>query len=450
MTDRAPNEIKITIEADPRLNPLSPDFDRDLYLSYMKEYQGKAPELRNLVKERIVDIITGRIAGDPDAGAAYHERIAEIRQEIQEAAENATAAIYETVVAKIENAPQQLALDGFPAAQAEFEAALDNVLETGQGQEQIESALQSIRLPAEIVRPGDKLTRRFFQNKLPINQEVLVKSGPDLTTGRGKNKTTQAMAPRVTISLLDLPPNISIAREPSLWDDTIFSLVNSMIAAGNTVITPDSVYRAYLNNPDAAPSEERRAEIDASLLRMMSTLMSIDTTGAMDEVYHVHMRTTETVINATRYEVELENQFGTYKTTAYRVNKVPILQRYADALNQVQRFSPKEFNTPVNKTTEIIMLQSALLDRIHSIPYTSNVIKYEWLFSVCKTFDGLTAEQTKKKRYRLRKYIHAMLNYWTETGTIKGWEEESQGRTATGIIITAPRKALAAADTNDD
>ena len=444
MTDSAPNEIKITIEADPRLNPLSPDFDRDLYLSYMKEYQGKAPELRNLVKERIIDIITGRIAGDPDAGAAYHERIAEIRQEIQEAAENATAAIYETVVAKIENAPQQLALDGFPAAQAEFEAALDNVLETGQGQEQIESALQSIRLPAEIVRPGDKLTRRFFQKKMPINQEVLVRSGPDLTTGRGKNKTTQAMAPRVTISLLKLPPNISISREPSLWDDTVHTLVNSLFADGTNIITPDAIYRAYLNDPTAAPSEERRAEIEESLLRMMSTLVSIDTSGAMDTAYHINMNITENLISATRLEAEITNQFGTHKITAYKIKSKPLLMRYAETMNQVQRFSPKEFNTPVNKTTEIIMLQSALLDRIHSIPFTSNVIKYDSLFEVCNTFAGLTEDQAKRKKNNLRKYIHKMLNYWTETGTIKGWKEERQGRTVTGIVIITPQKALSA------
>lgn len=442
--DNKPTVIKISVpEYDPKLDPESTEFDRSAYVEMLKA--GLAPDLREKVKSRLEDVLHSMVtlyAQDADAAGG------EYQTQITQAAEQAASALYAPILDELQNAPQQLAIDGFQMPQNEFENALDRVIETEQGKEQLEMALQSIHLPDKIAHNSDKVSRKFFRNLLPPDTEITVDSGPEIPIGTGSRKTLEKMESHVEISLLELPDNISISRDPSLWDDVVHSLAGSLYENGNTIITPDSIYRAYLKDPAAAPTEERRKEIDESMLRMMSMLMTIRTNKAMEAAYGISMNVTENVISATRIEAEITNQYGTHKIIAYKLKTKPLLFRYADSINQVQRFLPEVFNTPINKTTEIIVLQSALLDTIEQIKAgtRSNHILYDTLFGDCKTFYGLSNEQAKRKKSVMRRHIHKMLDYWKSKGVIKDWSEIMKGRSATGLIIKYHKKALQQAE----
>lgn len=437
---------------DPRTNPNSPDFDPEYFKAYSAAWQEKAPELYSLVKGRLFDIMKGLFtdpedspAADPERREEYERQLAEIRQAIREAADAAAPAIYETVVNEIETAPQQLSLDGFQTAEIEFESAIDRALETEKAREQIVMALQSINQPTEIVRPTPRLLNMFFSNQIPADGQFYpVRSGPKIPTGKGKSET---IAPDVAYSLLNLPPNISISRDLAPFDDIVHTAVTSLYEAGNRVLTPDSIYRTFTGDVHSLATEDTRNMIEESLLRMMTAWMDIKPTVSMDIAYNMRLtRLTGPVIQAERIEVEVRNQFGTHKVPTYVIDKQPLLYRYANALNQIKRFPPMEFNTPVNKTTDIIILQSAILDHIHAIPKESRYIVYDNLFSSCGTFDGLTPESAKRKKNTLRQHIHKMLDYWTKQGIIPGWEETRQGRTVRGIKILTEKEAKEAAN----
>lgn len=84
---------------DPRTNPNSPEFDPEYFKSYYAAYQEQAPELMNLVKGRLFDILSGIAAypedgplDDPERREEYERKLAEIRQEIQDAIKEIEAA----------------------------------------------------------------------------------------------------------------------------------------------------------------------------------------------------------------------------------------------------------------------------------------------------------------------------------------------------------------------
>lgn len=440
-------DIKIDLSGiDPRTDTSSPDFDPEYFKAYYAAYQENAPELREIVKGRILDIMKGLVsdpeeaAPDPERRAEYERQLAEIRQKIQQAAEKATSAIYDEVITEIEPDPQQLSMFEFQATGADIENAIDTALGTEQAREQIAIALQSINLPTEIVRPTPRLAKLLFSNGLPADGKFYpVRSGPKIPTGKGQS---EVIAPEAAYSLLNLPPNISISRDMTPFDDVVHTAVTSLYEAGNRILTTDSIYRTFTGDPRSLATEEARNRIEESLLRMMAAWLDIKPTVSMDIAYNMRLtRMTGQVIQAERIEVEVKNQFGTHKIPAYIIDKQPLLFRYADALNQVKRFPPLEFNTPVNKTTDIILLQSAILDHIHAIPKESRYIIYDNLFSSCGTLDGLTEEQARRKKSTLRKHIHKMLDYWTKNGIIPGWEETRQGHTVRGIKVLTDKEA---------
>ena len=115
------------------------------------------------------------------------------------------------------------------------------------------------------------------------------------------------------------------------------------------------------------------------------------------------------------------------------------MKTYSDALGQIGRYPPAVLNTPVNKTTEIIILQNALLRHIQDIPNISNHILYDTLFSRIDITAPTPAAERQKKA-KLRKQIHKILDHWKRIGIINGWTEQKQGNTIYCLVIDKPTR----------
>ena len=122
---------------------------------------------------------------------------------------------------------------------AKANALLDNYFP----QDPLLAAMQEIVLPDEIVKPLDRVTRKFFANELKPNTEITVKSGTIPGKQNGK-KIETVIAPIVTVSLLDLPPGIELSRDIELMDNAVFTHVCSLFEAGNKHFTGNDIYRS--------------------------------------------------------------------------------------------------------------------------------------------------------------------------------------------------------------
>ena len=433
--------IKIP-DPDPRTNPNSPDFDPEYFKAYSAAWHEAAPELREIVKGRVLDIMKGLVADPEDEAAAdpeqqreeYQAKIEEIRQAIHEAAEKATTAIYDTVVTEIETTPQQMALAGFDGPEEQAKAAVDEAIATNaEAVAQILTALQAARIPAQMVRPIDAITQKLFNGGFEPGIKEPVYSGEK---GKHNGEPIEALA---AISLTDLPPNVQLSREMTPFDNAVFNAIVSLFEAGTFVFTTSKVYQTMTGQTLTRPTDEMRQQIEESIARLSFTRIMIDS-KTVGEAYRMEFKRSAQVLEIRDLAVKFENQLGSIEETAFRITARPLLMEYAAQLKQVQRYSPLEFNTPVRKSPDIIILQNYLLFRIHAIPKLSTKILYDSIWEQMG-LDSSKSLYTRKKR--LRKYVKTMLDYWKQCGLIAGWTEETKGRTVRAIIIK-PQRALKA------
>lgn len=304
-----------------------------------------------------------------------------------------------------------------------------------QGVDHITADLQNVVMPTEIVAPIDRVTRSYFENKLKPNHEVTVKSGHDITvtTGDGK-KEKQPLAPKVTVSLLELPPEIKVSREPMPFDNDVFNAVCSLHESGNARFTGHDIYRTMTGNPDAKATEETLQLIDDAWTRLTTTTMRLDS-GTMGNAYGFAQYIRDRrIVEGGRDKAIVENQHGHFEVVVYTILEKPTLLEYAQLLNQVSRFPTIEQNTPVNKNLEILAVQNALLEHIHAIPRLSNHILYDTLYSLLD-LEGKADNYIKLKKKRTRDAVHKMLNYWKKQGVIASWKDIKKGNAFYAIEV---------------
>ena len=299
------------------------------------------------------------------------------------------------------------------------------------------SVLQEIQQPDEITFPKDLITRKLFNNELPTGQTGRVISGGEITvTDKAGKKAKAPIAAIVTVSLLDLPPNVQITRTMGPTDNAIFRAVCSLWAAGNSRFTGQAIYAAMTGNPDAKATKEWLATIDESWTRQTSTQIELDTATVSNAYGFAQWKRNRRVIEGGKDTITIVNQFGPSTTTVYTMLEEPMLQTYANALNQTARFPRAVLNTPINKTADVIALQIILLDHIGAIPRISNHILYETIWDKMH-LQGSTPAIEKRKE-KMRSHIRKMLAHWKEIKFIARWKEVKQGNALHHIEIVMP------------
>lgn len=290
----------------------------------------------------------------------------------------------------------------------------------------------SVTYPSDIIHPIDLITKRILNNELPYDKTWRIKSGKDITI-RDENgkKSREPLAPIVSISLLDLPPNVKVSRKFTEYDSAVFKAICSLFNEGNRRFTGQSIYCMMLNNPDAKATNETLNDIDESWTRLTSAQALIDT-GTMGDAYNFkrwkHYRR---IIEGGKDTFIIANQYGRTSVTVYSMLEEPLLLEYGKALNQLDRYPALWHNTPVNKDKETIIIQNIMIDHIHAIPRISNHILYETLWSA---INADLSDRTYKKR--MHQKICKMLDYWKEQGFIHAWQDVKSGTTLHHIAIT--------------
>lgn len=298
--------------------------------------------------------------------------------------------------------------------------------------------LQDITLPKEIVHLTDKVSRSLFQNKFEPES---------LTAVEGGIKNGIKLVSKVKVSLDNLPPEITISRQPTQFDNAVFRAVCSIFEGGSSRFTGTSIWKVMKGDKDAEkPTDDALKAIHESWLRLTSTALHLDT-GNMGDAYNfLRWERLTHVIEGSVDKITAGNQHGSYSTTVYTVHEQPTLLYYAKLLNQINRYPIAVLDTPINKTPEMLVIQNYLVERIEAIPHISNRIKYDAIFSEAN-ITAASPGAIKKRKTTLRKYIRKMLDYWVSIDFIDGWKEIKEGRSIVGIEIAKKKsKSLKAAN----
>jgi hypothetical protein len=308
------------------------------------------------------------------------------------------------------------------------------------------AAMQEIRLPDETTAPIDRVTKLFFQNKLPLDKPMKVDSGTAVIKQPNGKKEKTGIAPIVTVSLLDPPPGFAFSRNPEAFDNEVFRAVCALQDKGNKRFTGHDIYRVMTGNPNALATADTLNMIDTSWKRLTSIAMKLDTGNMGDAYGFIRWIRNRRIIEGGSDTLIVKNQHGYFESTVYTLNEEPTLKTYAAHLGQIGRYPAKWFNTPVNKTPELLILQTALFDHIQAIPSISNHIVYDNLFNRID-LAAPTPNAERLKKSKLRKQLHKMLDYWKKCGVIDGWHEEKQGNSIYCIVVDkSTRKKLPETD----
>lgn len=278
--------------------------------------------------------------------------------------------------------------------------------------------LQKLILPNEIVRVNTNVNKHIFWNLMKFDKPEPIKCGE---FQKGKKKGDPAFAVAV-ISLRDLPEELKLSRDIEPYDDIVHTAITSLYENGNTKFTGQTIYRVITGNPDAIATPEALQKIQESWTRLNSTDVRLDTCTVSDSFGFERWSRKRKIIEGGTDTFTVHNQHGDFETTIYTVLEEPLLKTFANAINQIKRYPVKLLDTPINKTEEILLLQSMLMDHIQAIPRIDNHIVYDTLFAAI----NLTDKAQKQKRAKMRKYIHTMLDYWKEHDVIYRWSEEKR------------------------
>ena len=284
-------------------------------------------------------------------------------------------------------------------------------------------------LPDQLVFPIDKVTQTAFSGKAngqttPIRSERL---------GSKKEITTL-----LSINFDDLGKDVIVngKKELAPSDREVHNAIVTLCEFGNEYITAQAIYRTLVGDKKARISEKHRNEIYESITKCMFTQVDLDDSedakayGYNALKYRGPLLAAEFVVG-----VVLNGQ----TVDGIRIFRRPVLFEYASKKNQIGRIDTKLLATPLNKTSEVLVLQGYLHRRISAMK-NSKLPKKILYSSIFEQIGDLEEREQKDKKTKMRTAVRKILDYWKEQNFIVDYKEEKRGVLYHGINIFLPPK----------
>lgn len=278
----------------------------------------------------------------------------------------------------------------------------------------------SPRVPEKAVKTRDKVSNFITQNMLDAGEQLL-----ELEK---KGRIKRQIRTKVTFSYEGI--DILTKKEFSLFDQEVHDAVVTLYMANNQFISPAMVYRAMTGKTHSEYiNAGKLKEIEESIDKCMWSRLSIDASeeasiyGYEQAIYSGQLLAAEKVMM----------KMGGKQVTAYKILTEPLLYRYAKSGKQIAAVDIKLLDTPVVKTSNIIVLQGYLLRQIESMKSDRNcerMIKFEDIYKAM----GVRLDQRTEVK-RIREAVREILGYWKEKSYICTFEYIKKGNTFLGVTI---------------
>lgn len=273
--------------------------------------------------------------------------------------------------------------------------------------------------PKEQIASKDKITSYLFAGNLSEN----------LLSYAIEAKGKEELTVKVSINFNKLGDIQLSTKDFNTYDQEVYNAIVSLYVDGkNKYITPAMIYRVMVGNQKArlVGGSEKYNNIINSIEKCTVTRLYIDATKEMtgykeieDPIFKGNLIASESITGFHNGE----------KNEWIEILKTPILYRYANCKDQIARTDLKLLNTPLDKSDDVIILQSYLLRRIHTMKKSclSKNIRCDTIYNQLN-IDAKTPKALIKKQFQIRKKVKTILGYWKEEGFIKDYKENRKNK----------------------
>ena len=210
------------------------------------------------------------------------------------------------------------------------------------------------------------------------------------------------------------------------YDVLVHNSVVSLEQAGNIYFTDRQLWHVYSQKANSIPTTTVLKELNQSLEKQMSTIVTLDYTEQIKKQYP------KAKVQSTKYKgallqldkVEIEAANGE-KVTGYKINRTPILYKYADQINQIVRIKTYILKAALNGTEE------------NEIEEKKNVIKASSKNCLLANYLLQRIEQCKKPKMSKRilySTIYEKLNLTHANKNIKKRTRATTGQILDNIV----------------
>ena len=289
-----------------------------------------------------------------------------------------------------------------------------------------------------------------------LQQKPAINAGPfDLIVSGEKGKRKEITA----YTMIEFDPgetNITItdAKLSEYERQVSDALVSLWIEADKEklppVFTPDMIYRAMPGGSDKA-SRGQKSAITKTIEKFRRLHITVDATEEMRKrgiiADNATCKLDNFYLSATHAEYKVKN--GGQTVNAYKIDTEPIILTYCNMTRQLLTIPAKYIAIEKVKKgkasgellpmtadrqamTGYILRRIAVMkrDRKNKVQTQSNIIRFDTLFA-----DAGIAEQTRDKAMDNRKFCFQVLDYQVAVGNIKGYVQQTTGRSISGVEI---------------
>lgn len=233
-----------------------------------------------------------------------------------------------------------------------------------------------------------------------------------------------------------------------VYDYEVLDAVCSLVSS-RKVITADMIYRVMVGKQEYMKiSAGQRESIADSLFKCASTYFDVDIQklAGLGEQGARELRT-KGVTPGRHCESFIKFGINTFTRDTVEVESYQIEAPIADLAEKygwVAQVPLAIFDTPPNKSKQVIMLQANLLRKIFDM-YRRGV---SWYLDIEKILEasGISNTVTSQEVYRRRQQVEAIMNHWMSCGFIKGYVPQRLGCKIVGYTIQPAPQAFTKAN----
>ena len=197
---------------------------------------------------------------------------------------------------------------------------------------------------------------------------------------------------------------------------------------GYVVTTPQILYRAMTRNPRARISKQKELELIGRVKKLSHSFIKLDATQE-SKAYNISFDNVSldgAIVSVTIGTAYLNNNL--VQSAIFFSLYLSPLYNYAKATNRIASTPVKMLDTKaVNKNSESSRIEQYLMQRIETISSQGNKILVRKIFDAAGIYEE-DHKDFKKKKQRTIKKIRALLEGYIETGYLRSYHFNKQGR----------------------
>ena len=233
-----------------------------------------------------------------------------------------------------------------------------------------------------------------------------------------KTSSNKQLLTLYSINFDALGDNVTISRKLEPFDKRVYLAVSALYNAGNSIITIDQIYRAMGYKDNAIPNDHDKEKIGDSLTKMAAAHLYLDNSAEARAYKYDKFKYSASLLPMERVDGIIN---GKAVNSAIHLFREPPIISFAKGRKQITTIDKKLLETPVSKTSQNLLIEDYLIERISHAKTGRQPSKI--LYSSLYKEAGI---KEKKQRQRAKEKLDKILGHYVKCGYIKGYSDTGE------------------------